>query len=694
MGFSVTGVLCDGIPVPKSLYIQNKRLAFVYRVLQFAAILFAGFQIILGRSWLTLYVPAGEGFTMWFTQGDKSDLEDSSSLHCSDPAEFEYEWSDSFMYRPTGCQNVDTMRIFSKETPLSAYYMTYVQDTYLWNADGNQCGSSASTECQRQGGAYSENGASCTCKKYNDFFVKNVEMHKISFLHGYKVQTTPDKTAYQLGVSGEVTKSFKNLRTGKVDTSHGGIRTRFYDSTGNLCDMGGKTEWLADDSKAGINVRLADIVKCGKADLDAGLPELRSFAVGESGLPTMRLAGAQITLEFVYENPAVHMEGFEEDVCKVRVDVVPAWNSRTFFSPMQVPHPGTNNSEAFTTYNYGISLILKPTGSMAFLNIPAFITSLTSVIVILGLPSSIIAFLAFNVVGKYSNIYSKSATEHLDIRKRLAGIVTRQMSAMASFRSITSQQKTPFHELQDMPDSQVAELAEDIFSGLNDGSHDGGSRAHTLAQFLVHRLDLEETGGVSMNDFMTVATQNEVMTTKDIGRLAKSESASCLEKIFSDHGRLFDVGDGIVKSSSDVKPVLARQETIQIADLAEQQKKVMDILEELRLKVEVSKPEVQQEPDVQKEPDVEQGQTIQPLHVHGGSSMNRFELMPIQEKTAQEITRREMLEMQELSLKTIINRTETMQMGHQAAINRRMHVMEEQLKEILMRQQSQAKDDR
>eukprot|EP00931_Biecheleriopsis_adriatica_P113012 TRINITY_DN8792_c0_g1_i1.p1 TRINITY_DN8792_c0_g1~~TRINITY_DN8792_c0_g1_i1.p1 ORF type:complete len:720 (+),score=97.69 TRINITY_DN8792_c0_g1_i1:100-2160(+) len=686
MGFSVTGVLCDGIPVPKSLYIQNKRLAFVYRVLQFAAILFAGFQIILGRSWLTLYVPAGEGFTMWFTQGDKSDLEDSSSLHCSDPAEFEYEWSDSFMYRPTGCQNVDTMRIFSKETPLSAYYMTYVQDTYLWNADGNQCGSSASTECQRQGGAYSENGASCTCKKYNDFFVKNVEMHKISFLHGYKVQTTPDKTAYQLGVSGEVTKSFKNLRTGKVDTSHGGIRTRFYDSTGNLCDMGGKTEWLADDSKAGINVRLADIVKCGKADLDAGLPELRSFAVGESGLPTMRLAGAQITLEFVYENPAVHMEGFEEDVCKVRVDVVPAWNSRTFFSPMQVPHPGTNNSEAFTTYNYGISLILKPTGSMAFLNIPAFITSLTSVIVILGLPSSIIAFLAFNVVGKYSKIYRKSAIERLDIGKRLAGIVARQISAMASFRSITSQQKTPFHELQDMPDSQIAQLAEDVFNGLQDGSDDGGRRAKILAQFLVHKMDYDHMGGVSMSDFMTVATQNEVMTREDIGRLADSDTTPILEKIFSDHGRLFETGSE--RRLSDIKPGFAHSTSMQVASLAEQQNKFMDILEELRLKVDISKPEVQRKPDV------EQGQTSQPLNARGCSSTKRFEVVPIQEKTAQEITRREMLEMQELSLKTIINRTETMQMGHQAAINRRMHVMEEQLKEILMRQQSQAKDDR
>eukprot|EP00931_Biecheleriopsis_adriatica_P092080 TRINITY_DN65904_c0_g1_i1.p1 TRINITY_DN65904_c0_g1~~TRINITY_DN65904_c0_g1_i1.p1 ORF type:complete len:707 (+),score=102.56 TRINITY_DN65904_c0_g1_i1:43-2121(+) len=678
MGFmsSISGMLCDGVPLPKSLYVQNKRLGFLFRVLQLAALGIAVSQLVLGRAWLTIYVPAGTGFSMWFTAGDKSDLQDSNVRHCADPSFFEYKWSNSFIYRPTGCGNVDSHRTFSKETSLSAYYMTYAQDTMWWNADGKDCGAHASAECQRQGKVYSENGASCSCKGYRDYFVKNAEMNMLSFIHGYKVPTSPDRKDFQLGVSGDSSKEETDMASGSSYTKPGSIRTRFYDSKGNRCDMAGTSEWSTEDARGGIDVRLVDILKCDHADLDVKRPELRSWVDGESGLPTMRLAGAMITLEFSYENQAVHQEGFQDELCKVIVTADPTWNSRTAFTPMQVQNPSANHTEYYTTYNYGISIMLKPTGSMAFLDIPALINSLTSVVVLLGLPSSIIACLAFNVVGKYSKIYKKSAVERLSIGKRLAGIVARQFSAMASYRSITSQQKVPYDELQDMPSYQVMELAEDVFRGIEDKSPDGGSKAEMLGRFLSQKMDISNSGGISLSDFMTVATQNEVMTTEEIGQLAGSSGSSILERIFSDHGKIFKVRDDSIVQPPDVKPVLARQASMEVADLAEQQEKLTQSLEELRLIVESSK-QGRPGPDCTEENLQQQGPA--PQASSAVASSIRLSSEPIEGKTPHEMIRCEMLEMQELGLKTIMNRTESAQMSHQATMNRRLRSMEEQI---------------
>eukprot|EP00931_Biecheleriopsis_adriatica_P113015 TRINITY_DN8792_c0_g3_i1.p1 TRINITY_DN8792_c0_g3~~TRINITY_DN8792_c0_g3_i1.p1 ORF type:complete len:736 (+),score=101.73 TRINITY_DN8792_c0_g3_i1:55-2208(+) len=716
MGFvgSMTRMICGGVSLPKTLYIQNTRLGFLYRVMQLAALVVAVSQIIVGRSWLTVYVPAAQGFSIWFSDGDKSDLADSTGLHCVDPAAFRYQWSDSFVYQPSGCKTADTLKIFSKESSLSAYYATYAQDTEWWNGSPADCGAHTRAECQRQGGTYTENGDSCTCSKYRDYFVKNVEMHKLGFVHGYKVQTTGSADQYQLGVSGEATKSLADLETGSTESAPGSVRTRFYDSKGNRCDMQGISEWSADDSKGGIYVRLVDLLKCGKADLDVQQSELRSYVAGEKGVPTMRLAGAQVVLDFTYENQAIHQEDFTDELCKVFVSVDPAWNSRTAFAPLQLPNPSTNISEYYTTYMYGISVVAKPTGSMAFIDWSAFINSLTSMIVILGLPPKVIAFLAVSLVGRFSKIYRKSSTEKLDIDQQISSIAARQFSAMASFRSITSQQRVPLQDLQDMPDSQVEELAEDVFAGgqgVSDG--DNRARAKLLAHFLVEKMDLNGTGGVSMNDFMTVATRNEAMTIDDIGKLVSS-GTSILEKIFSSHGRLFGEGGGDKAAhTSDVKPVLARQETVQLADLAEQQKKVMEqqkevmeSLEELRMMVKGMK---------HQEPDLDQGQAPQassrlhpwksprePLRQSQGESLQqppresprgpqspRLSLVPIEDKNALEMIRHEMLEMQDLGLKTIINRTDSVQMSHQINMNRRLRDLEERVNAISNKQDKQ-----
>eukprot|EP00931_Biecheleriopsis_adriatica_P120223 TRINITY_DN95347_c0_g1_i1.p1 TRINITY_DN95347_c0_g1~~TRINITY_DN95347_c0_g1_i1.p1 ORF type:complete len:768 (-),score=109.89 TRINITY_DN95347_c0_g1_i1:141-2180(-) len=473
---------------------------------------------------------------MWVSGGTQDEA--NHLRHCTSPEAYAYTWSEEYVYKPEGCQDVPLTSYATKTGVQSFFIATYTQETILWSAAEPDCRHTAEETCTSLGGRFSKSGGRCVCNRFDEYFVQNPEATIINFDHGYSLN-------YEDPFGAPLLESARRPFTA------------FYNDAGSECTFSdSRSKWSPESQKTGISVALHDLLSCAGLDLDAESDATRSHMDGETKAPTSRLTGASLELDFQYENMPVHRQlGFDEVLCKVIVKANPQWTSRPTLENIDIPSPFDSSARARSRYSYGIAIEAKGGGTMAAFHFTNLMSELVNWLVLLSLPDVVVSFIALHLIGLLSKVYKAAACEVLSIQEKVIGVCARLAAYEFSFRAMSEQMECSSGQLQKMSVQSMLETFQLLFRAEG---HDHGLddfELHHMAQYVVQKMDSDRNGLVSMYDFVTGCSRNEPMGLALLGSFfSANHSPSILEKAFSER-KFFQEAEGVYRQDSlfDIK---------------------------------------------------------------------------------------------------------------------------------------------
>ncbi|CAD7953200.1 unnamed protein product [Amoebophrya sp. A25] len=408
------------VNLPREIIIENRRLGLLHVVLTVLVGIWVIYNFIYSRAWNLEHIPVHGMVELW--SGSPSTW-DATVKHCTDLSYYNYDWSSTFMYRPTKC-----MRLPEGENQYKLgsrmYITTYAVDSYY------------------VGGV----------KQWSlEFLTQNVDDLMIYFNHGYQVTTQSDKVVrgrdkFQ-GEEGTLGGSMS-----EISGEQGQMLTIFQDSSGSReCVIGGKSRWKPRDALSGISGKLSEFLACGGISLDDYNHKVKTNSAVEVGTPTYRITGAGLKLEHYYYNSLMHSESdWAGTVCYIRVRTVPIWNSNQIAAHTTVYDgtiSGTNPSASDVQsayrfrYQYGVSVELEALGTFSLFDYQALITGLVNALVLLALPTAVIKVIACKFCGPISAVYERSQAEPVDLNEFIYGAVARKFVYAHVFKQLAKEGK-------------------------------------------------------------------------------------------------------------------------------------------------------------------------------------------------------------------------------------------------------------
>mmetsp|Transcript_129928 Transcript_129928/g.277437 ORF Transcript_129928/g.277437 Transcript_129928/m.277437 type:complete len:576 (+) Transcript_129928:93-1820(+) len=528
-GFSVRDAVDSVLQVyaPKYVIISNNRLGLLFRLLQIAAVMWVLWTASTAdpAPWHQVSVPIGYGFSCWADPADQESLNNFNVAHCNDLNLFEYFWSASWVYRPSQCKILPGTRAFRRR-PGGLFIPTLIQEGYLWEGSGSDCGNSTRDSCeQKTGGQYSASGQSCTCTRNTEFFTKSPEDLMVSFLHGYEVERR----------SLQNTPSTNRVQSGIPDHN---LLTAIKGPDGEDCVIDNFHRWSPQASSQGISGKLSEWLACGKVNLDERRQELRSFNTGETEAPHVRITGVKLIIDLHYTNP-YRGDYWNGPGADAKVTAVPQWNAWNDVVYTQLPGDAGNGTASVSSYTYGVSVELAAHGEIGDVSVYRILDMIVSIVVIVSAPASIIYYIILYGVGKLSQIYYKAACEEMDIKKDFPGIICRMMGAASNFRVLSGQSHTASQDLQPMSNADIDNrVKECLGSHYTEGAlddHEIDIITSTTARVLRH----QKAGEINLESFVDVAMRNETMSVEEVVNFFdKDRRRGILEVIFDDSRKI------------------------------------------------------------------------------------------------------------------------------------------------------------
>jgi len=507
---------CFGsFPMGKTLLVENRRLGLCYRLLQIGAIIFGVWQVYGTRSWNIYYTPVSYGLEAWTTEGDSAKVMDDTVKHCQDVAYFQYNYSDNWRYQPSVCEEPGPGEGVMKRGS-QIFIATYNRDNYAREVYGHATCETLQTKCLGIGGAFENlpthptRGHKCRCSYTQQTFVKNPEQHILDFHHGYLYTDQAGANHYS--------RSRKD------------IVTRIVGVDGKECSVSGDSSWDPKEAKESIRGSLEEWLRCAGVSLDDANPEARSNMTSESGTPRLRVTGMVLNLQLVYHN-AAHMnhDGLSDyNDCEIRVKVLKTWNSEHTLQYDQIPDRLNDDFTSFHRHRVmgGISVTFSESGEVASFEISGLLNALINVVVILGLPATVIRFIALYGVGRISAIYYKAHAQTVNISSLMETMLARLLIAKTTFNKISGGEGSISQaKLQELIAPEVGEEA----------------TQDALARLCVKEDDAAEAEeSLSKSVFLQKYFDMEVLDLADLEPLLNIEKdAGCLEKLFGE-SRLFE----------------------------------------------------------------------------------------------------------------------------------------------------------
>eukprot|EP00929_Paragymnodinium_shiwhaense_P042147 TRINITY_DN21862_c0_g1_i3.p1 TRINITY_DN21862_c0_g1~~TRINITY_DN21862_c0_g1_i3.p1 ORF type:complete len:570 (-),score=104.67 TRINITY_DN21862_c0_g1_i3:291-2000(-) len=514
---------CSSVRVPTALTIENVRLGLLLRVLQLAAAAFVLFNFISseGAAWSVQVKPTGHSISLWSESilpevSNSSLAAPSPPSWCTDAGLEALALNDgTFDYRPTDCRKLPPGENMFKDGG-HVYFPAYIWDTFVTESSAGNCGT-----CNGPGEVLETNGAHCKCMLKEQYLVIDVDTQMIIFNHGYKV-----KYGHKPG-----TLKFRNGEaSGSSREEH--ILTVFKPSARAQqrkmkCEVGGRSKH--GESPNGIRGTLAEYLACAGVVLDDRATS--SGVINDNDTPhhpQLRLSGVALRIHLNYIEH--HKYAFPGIVCEITIEADEVWNSKSQLSYSQVPRAGTGDGSYRFRYMFGVSVDEDVLGTFTEFDYDQLIKFLAAQLVILGLPTQVVTYVALCCVGVLSTVYDRAVNRRFHINNKLSGFCTRLIGHTETFKAVTGKSQG------------VKELsAEDLAKSLRvsfDSQFENGTlddkEVMTLATTVLDHLDEGGSGTVTAVEFLKSSTGNEDMSMPVVAKLFDQDRKPGIgEKLFS-----------------------------------------------------------------------------------------------------------------------------------------------------------------
>lgn len=510
--------ICDSISIPKALSIKNRRLGIIFRIMQICAVVLVIVQIVGAKSWNTRTKPVSYGVTIWTERGPDDKMKMSDVIHCSDVSKLFYQYSSTTWYNSSGCWAIAEGESFTKQGA-NIFFPTYVKDIYASEVSPSKCASLACPAPKVK----INTGDICSCQEKQDWFVKNPEQRILYLNHGFQ--------APKVNPFGRRSSIHSRSTVEEMDLDIETIILEKADDLKSRCKLGGKDKWSTADAKRGINAPLEEWIKCGGLTLDSFAEDARSGLPGETLAPHVRLTGLSLGIELNYRNE--HSEDHSGPVCYLSVSALPLWNTQNAVAYSMLPTPTTVDSKYRYRYTYGVSVSVQASGSFAWFDFNALILVLTSSVVILSLPGTIMQMIAMYLVGRLSKVYSAIAVEKFSIVGRFHGLSARLMGHANNFLGITNQESGSIKfgiTLEVLCQRMKEVLAQEKALGVLEDNE-----IEKMAKFLIQQMDTGGTGEISLQEYVAACNNNEAIKMTDLSTFFDDEAKiNCFEWLLGD----------------------------------------------------------------------------------------------------------------------------------------------------------------
>lgn len=392
---------CGAVTFPKSVRIENKRLAIMYYSLAAGALTFVIRTIITERSYLRIATPTGRVF-FWVSkptwdvgneEAKKVNAAFGSLDICKDPERFAYcdapgcrtAWKDM------KCMDLCTDDVVNDCTEMSErwfkedygiFFPTYFNETVTMF----ESGSKTSTNRQR--------------------ILKGLEEMVLAFDHEYNVEDQKE--------------------TGTNKDPDGNLLTVLLDKDDNEIDR-----W--EPGKA-VTVSLKQMLDGAGLSMDSVMdnygPNFLEGAKFSNGI-LARLAGIGIDVELHYTNSALAFtDDWDGPVCYVRMNAAVAWNSKPMVDAFD---PAGSHR---LRYYQGLRIRFKSGGAFGELNLGQVLSGLTSCLVFVGAAKKLTQVFAMTCLGVLSRIYKRFIRQNVSLERDACGLAARLTAHTSSFMEL------------------------------------------------------------------------------------------------------------------------------------------------------------------------------------------------------------------------------------------------------------------
>jgi len=537
------GFLCDSITINKSLAIKNQRLGLVFRVLQIAAVFLVLMQIAVSRAWTSNTKPVSYGLEMWTTPASVAAAGNMAVPHCNDSLSLQYVYNENTTYGPTSCKRLSAGEAYNKNGP-NIFFPIFVMDTYVLGSD-KKCADVTCSAKQKKVDMID----SCECQEKDDFFVKNPEENILVINHGFAVDKV-DMFGGKVQDHGRSVMEDDENEILTIVTLKGDKKTK--------CRVGGLLDWPLSSARQGIQGPLKDWMACGGVALDDAVPTSRSWMKGETKAPVARILGLNMQISLLYTNH--HSEDHKGAVCYIEVIALPLWNSHTAIAYTQVPTLYDSSSSFRARYQFGISVSLQSSGTFLWFDLNALVLIITSSLVLLALPGTIVQFMATNCVGRLSKIYGAVAVESFNIVERFHGLCARLLGHKMSYEALTAGKGKATLKQEGLLDNLTEVLEDEIKAGTLQENE-----IEKMAFFLMDQMDLAGNDCVSLQEFLAASNNNEAIKMTDLSSFFDDDfKMGILEKIFGDVASGIKGKGGPGKADAKVAPEAQQNQVTQV----------------------------------------------------------------------------------------------------------------------------------
>jgi hypothetical protein len=511
---------CDSVTVEKRLKIRNPRLGIIKLTLQIGALIVVILMAGVSRQYETTQIPDGNGIEMWASPGESAQKSKMTEPHCSNPGSYLYQYSSTFTYNPSECKPLPSSEAYTKNG-LNLYFPTYIDEDFSTQINASNC---ASLFCDSAvGEVKTDDGIDCKCDKLSKYFVQNPEENILHINHGFMVYELDQLTGRPLE---KPVKHKSNALPAEEKFEMKTIITKAGDRE-KKCEVGGKSEWKRTDAENGISGTLKEWIACGSDDAQS----LEAYSENSKGpgmttAPHTRITGMQMSIKLVYD----YTEGYDDVTCYVIVDTTKQFNTQTSVAYTLLPSPQAPFDQIYRRrYNYGIGVTISATGEFKFTDFTTIILIITSSLVILSLPQTMITFLTMNGVGRLSKIYSANATERFGILDRLHCVCARTLGWKTMFDNMNL----------DKGVLTGKSVHDDLHAILKPTDDLGEGEIESMANIVVGEM-AGDGGSISLQQYLRACNENENVKLKDIATFFdENAKVPILEKIFSDfHSRM------------------------------------------------------------------------------------------------------------------------------------------------------------
>jgi len=530
------------VSLPREVVLINWKLGVVFKLLQAGA--FVGAIYILRTKIHKEYRIKDPVLEFWKDGARAADnVSDLSVLHCVSPDQYHYNFSTDRRHTPTQCKaSAEAGGDYVKSGQTLFFATLRSEETSRRSSGAAGCSALRSTCLNSWKAAYSEeaNYDSCECRHTDEFFIQNQELHRVSMKHSYFIEKDDSGDVWESG-SSSIAKITEKTKEEKF-TVPGVVVTRVMSEDNTICELSGKKEWLPGEGD--ITGSIEEWIACGQKGLSLDHRSNLTRSKDASGpAPYLRVTGVKVVLNLRYSNDhdleyrTVEVENDEASpeilqtkpkvnktlpvraTCDIIVGAYARWNVQIRSDTTLLPDGDAldTDSQTLVVYSYGVTFEFGGSGTFKFFDFLTLLDGIIQAIVLLGIPVTIVRFLAKNNIGVVSEIYSFAMEQKFNIFDQFHGLAARMMTTAIGFRGITGQFDVPVDKLKPINHKFIEDrMLETFEQEMGADTHIQEEEIRRITQVVVAGIDESGEGEVSYDEFLRASSANEFVGAKDM----------------------------------------------------------------------------------------------------------------------------------------------------------------------------------